>query len=235
MKLNEQLSRSIVAAKDKKTLSLIFDMDDYERRHAQAINQAIAKCRELNGHFGLNVFIIPGMLDAQQVKAVHDVPGLVPCLHGFFHKPKECQGWTRDMANKALTWAEKAQFNKVFRAPFWETSDGLYEAIRERQWVIADHPKKVEKARSNGLAEWQIYIPAYGMDTLLQMSDWEIWSLDGLVKLHGHPKHLEAMIKVVGRLMSIDAIVPTFRSIWKNQRELKGKYDGPDPDNQRRV
>ena len=63
-------------------------------------------------------------------------------VHGYAHTPLECRDWDKNIANMILDMADDMGcFVKGFKAPYWETSHGLYDALRERGWWIADHDR----------------------------------------------------------------------------------------------
>jgi len=63
-------------------------------------------------------------------------------LHGYSHTFLECRHWSYDEALRVLMLAEETNvFVKGFKAPYWETSAGLYKALLERGWWIADHDR----------------------------------------------------------------------------------------------
>lgn len=63
-------------------------------------------------------------------------------LHGFHHTMLECAGWDKATALRALDWAEETGiFVRGFKGPYWAMSIGTYEALQERGWWVADHPK----------------------------------------------------------------------------------------------
>jgi len=73
-------------------------------------------------------------------------PWMEFAVHGYTHTYLECQYWSYEDAERVLRIAEEMGcFVKGFKAPYWETSMGLYQALRERGWWIADHPRNEEK------------------------------------------------------------------------------------------
>lgn len=204
-------------------MHIVIDIDDYEACHASEIQNAIKKCIAIDGRFKLNVFAIPGMMKAEQIIEMLAVEGLIPCLHGFFHRQGECLTWTKDMAVAALLWAERAGFHKVFRAPYWQMSDGLYEALADRKWIIADHPNNKETLVRFGCIR-NGYFHNHDLETVAKMSEADIWWMKDPLKIHGHIKQIACLEKFVKKLSSIELINPTFLSITKFMRSVRCQY-----------
>jgi len=83
-------------------------------------------------------------------------PWLEFAVHGWRHTFLECRDWSKADALEVLQRAETlAVYARVFKAPYWETSPGLYDAIAERGWVIADHPRN-DALRPAGLRVYHL-------------------------------------------------------------------------------
>lgn len=86
-------------------------------------------------------------------------PWLEFALHGWDHSYLECRTWDRYRAINVLLWAEATGiFVKGFRAPYWETSRGLYQALLERGWWIGDHDRN-DAARPAALPVYKLDHP----------------------------------------------------------------------------
>lgn len=95
--------------------------------------------------FRATLFCIPMGTSRPMLNILKGMGWLEPAVHGWRHRPLECKNWTKDWSLEVLRACEKAGFAKVFRAPHWEINDNLYQALLERDWICADHPKN--KAR----------------------------------------------------------------------------------------
>lgn len=180
---------------------IIFDLDDwlYEHTHLGTLDSlhTVTGCK-------VTLFTIPVPMNPehqlcstydyvptfhQTVSYLRDLkltrPWMEFALHGYTHMFLECKNWTKRDACDILILAEKSGvFVKGFKAPYWETSHGLYTALLERGWWIADHDRNdgtrpielpVYKVRagsvhghvhdigSNGLREaWDVYAKMRG-------------------------------------------------------------------------
>lgn len=200
--------------KYEKKVRYVIDIDDYEGTHLPEFKEAVDKCHKYDDRFRVNIFAIPGMMTGGNVVEMLSDQRLIPCLHGYFHTQGECLNWTKDMALRALLWAENAGFQKVFRPPYWEISDGVYEAILERKWTIADHRKNGERILKHGLFK-RAYFYEHDLVTVGKMGEKEIWNLPDPVKIHGGVKHLDSLVSFMEKLSNIGLILPTFMSIFR--------------------
>lgn len=112
-------------------------------------------------------------------------PWMEFAVHGYAHTFLECKHWNIQTAHNVLRIAEEmGVFVKGFKAPYWETSPGLYAALLDRGWWIADHDRNdgvrphdlpvykirdnsihghVQDIGSNGLKEsWDKYVKMRG-------------------------------------------------------------------------
>jgi hypothetical protein len=105
----------------------------------------------------------PGRSFDEHVSWLRGVKVLRPwvefAVHGWDHRYLECRDWgklkTIDILNQA--W-ESGVFIRGFKAPYWETSKGLYEGLIYRDWWIADHVKNKDK-RPAGLRVYELDRP----------------------------------------------------------------------------
>lgn len=128
----------------------IFDLDDF--RDGNANLELLDRLKLRVPDLKLTLFTIP--CPAGSTAEAHAVwlrevrarrPWIEYAVHGWRHTDLECASWTLGQARIYLQRCEKLGiYVKVFRAPYWETSLGLYQAILERDWVIADHPRNAE-------------------------------------------------------------------------------------------
>ncbi len=117
------------------------DLDDFCER-----NDKLSLLRQLRTEipqFVVTLFVIPrynssGFLE--MVRNCYPWIDLVP--HGWDHNTsRECQDWTYDQCVKYLDRVEKMGiFTRGFKAPGWQISDGMYRALLERDYWVADQP-----------------------------------------------------------------------------------------------
>lgn len=120
---------------------LIVDADDFSEQ-----NHRLDLLLELKARipgFRITLFTIPGLSSpafVQSVRTKYDWIDLA--AHGKFHATNyECLHWTCKQSREYLDWIEAVYgdlFTKGFRAPGWQVSDGLYQALDERGWWCAD-------------------------------------------------------------------------------------------------
>ena len=83
-------------------------------------------------------------------------PWIELAMHGLHHDYLECSHWDQPRSlTHLLAVEETGIFVPGFKAPYWETSPGLYAALIERNWWIADHPKNISK-RPAGLRVYEL-------------------------------------------------------------------------------
>ena len=126
---------------------LILDFDDFSEKNRGIFYLEILK--KINPKFKVTLFTVPDKTSDKFIRLVeqyYDYIELVP--HGYFHSYKECAGWDYELANKRLDEIEDRFSIKGFKAPFWETSKGLYAALSERGYWIADHDRN-DRTRPN--------------------------------------------------------------------------------------
>ncbi len=121
----------------------IVDFDDFEDKNTGF--ELLLRLKKLESNFKATLFSIPMGVTLPTIEKVKEMGWLELAVHGWNHGHKECENWTKAWALQVLEGCEQAGFAKVFRAPHWATSQNLYEALLERGWVCADHPKNVSK------------------------------------------------------------------------------------------
>lgn len=76
-----------------------------------------------------------------------DYPFIELGVHGYKHVQNEANVKTVEEANELLDKSERllteagVTFKKIFRAPFWQMSDQMVEALIARGYVVAHHPR----------------------------------------------------------------------------------------------
>jgi hypothetical protein len=149
----------------------VFDLDDFcQPNHELELLDLLA---DRTPGFKVTLFSIPYPVTPEFVRAGNTVPTLKAieqwfawvrmsrtyielALHGWHHTFKECGSWTKRAAIEALVWAEATGlFVKGFKAPYWEISPPVYEALLERGWWVADHERN-RAMRPPGLRVYEI-------------------------------------------------------------------------------
>lgn len=115
--------------------------------------------------FKASLFTIPGLCSDAFLDEIRKIEWIRMYPHGWLHStPRECQHWSYMDSIDYLTKIERYGFGKVFKAPGWQISDGMYNSLLERGYMVADQAYN-DSRRPSGL-------PAY--------------ILDSGEKIHGH-------------------------------------------------
>ncbi len=87
----------------------------------------------------VNLFTIPGRCTNNFLSEVCKLHWVDMIPHGFVHKTsRECQNWTYAESIDYLDWVEDFGFTRGYKSPGWQTSDGLFQALAERNYWVAD-------------------------------------------------------------------------------------------------
>jgi len=84
-------------------------------------------------YFKVNLFTIPSQCSERFLMYIMDIKWIQICLHGLEHKHNE------DINDKALKILTPA-FTKIYRAPYWQLSDVMYERLKKLKYKIMLHP-----------------------------------------------------------------------------------------------
>lgn len=127
---------------------VIVDLDDFGDRFATEWDELRSLAAEFEG-FKVSLFTIPTTLSTSMADRVLSEGWAQLCLHGELHVRHECEGWSVEKARAQLAaWP----YTKVFKAPYWESSPALHQAVEEdSSWAIAEHPKHRAKLRGRAL------------------------------------------------------------------------------------
>lgn len=76
---------------------------------------------------------------ARHVRPGHKVIGVDLIPHGYRHTTsRECQDWSYEGSREYLEYVLFLGFTRGFKAPGWQISDGMYEALVEFDFWVAD-------------------------------------------------------------------------------------------------
>lgn len=119
---------------------MIVDLDDFSPKNHRA--DLLYRLKEINPDFRVTLFAIPA---EGQLYMPRDWVEQVP--HGFWHGDPatdggECRDWPYERAVSFIEDIEAAQtidvWERGFKAPGWQISDGCYQAFLEAGWWVAD-------------------------------------------------------------------------------------------------
>jgi hypothetical protein len=155
---------------------VILDLDDFcEEQHS--LDLLFRLRGEIPG-FRATLFTIPKRSGLGFVKGIQELDWLDLVPHGYLHATsRECEHWTYEYSLQYLDWVEHFGFTKGFKAPGWQISDGMYQALAERGYWVAD--------QAYNDARRPPQLPAYTLAP-------EQVALEGeeVIKIHGHIGHL---------------------------------------------
>lgn len=120
---------------------IIVDLDDFCEDNS-ATKEAIVMLFRLKDkipEFKVNLFTIPGRCGQGFIEAARKLDWVDLIPHGMFHATsRECEHWTYEHSCLYLDWLSQYGWTKGFKSPGWQTSDGLFQALAERGYWVAD-------------------------------------------------------------------------------------------------
>ena len=137
--------------------AICFDLDDYADTARWAWPYLDKLYAMSEGRLKLTLFAIPAFTSEAALWDARSRPWIELAVHGWDHRPAECESWTEEQTVEKLTDAVKRLDGcvTVFRAPFWQTGPGLYAGLHAHGWAVADHPRNLEK-HPHGLAQYTL-------------------------------------------------------------------------------
>ena len=150
---------------------IYLDLDDFCETNSSL--ELLKRLKEEIPGFRVNLFTIPGLCTPVWLSWVQQAYGswvdLIP--HGWAHTtPRECESWDASQCDRYFDWLGRnyPTLTQGWKAPGWQISGAMFQALRRRNWWLADQPYNRER-RPQGL---------------------RIYELDSPNKLHGHIGHL---------------------------------------------
>jgi len=148
---------------------VLLDLDDFCEGNSRLHELCLLR-RQIPG-FKVTLFTIVGRCSPAYLSAIASLDWIDLVPHGEMHETsRECQGWTYDRSVRYLDWVEPLGLTRGFKAPGWQISDGMYQALLERDWWVADQEYN-DGRRPAGLRN---YVLGRGEN----------------VQIHGHVGHL---------------------------------------------
>lgn len=126
---------------------ILCDADDFceDNNRLDVLNYI----KDRNQDFKISLFTIPGRCSPNFLEMARQIDWIRMYPHGWTHDtPRECQNWTYEQSKEYLDKIDG--FGKVFKAPGWQISDGMYQALLERGYAVADQHYNDER-RPKGL------------------------------------------------------------------------------------
>ncbi len=113
---------------------VIFDADDmHDNNHRLDLLWQLKRANRL---FRMTAFAVPGLCSDRFLATLPD--WIEVAAHGWMHPdPYECVNWTKEQTEQVLDHLHP-RFVHLWKSPGWQISDGTYEALLERDWMVAD-------------------------------------------------------------------------------------------------
>jgi len=144
----------------------IVDCDDFCDENSDW--PLILKLKSAVPNLKLNLFTIPGKCSWLFIEEMRRIEWINLIPHGHIHSTsRECENWSYEVASFHLKSLEKEGWIRGFKAPGWQTSDGLFRALADRGWWVAAQEYDRER------------IPP----------ELRVYYLDSPYKIHGHIGH----------------------------------------------
>lgn len=85
-------------------------------------------------YFKVNLFAIPANFHSSFCAYVKTLNWINICVHGFYHKHNE------EVSKKTLEKDLQPWFAPIYRAPFWQLSNKMYNRLKKLGYKIMLHP-----------------------------------------------------------------------------------------------
>ena len=86
-------------------------------------------------YFKVNLFAVPSQnVNKKWLEYIWSIDWIQLCVHGYYHKNNE------DVPENKLKVLPAQGYAKVYRAPFWQLSDDMYERLTKLGYKIMIHP-----------------------------------------------------------------------------------------------
>lgn len=145
----------------------ICDFDDFCQGNDQL--RILKQIKQEIPNFKATLFTIPGRCSDSWFSEMKKLNWIDMVPHGFLHPtPRECEDWDYAQSKHYLKSIEQFGLTKGFKAPGWQISDGMYQALLEEGYWVADQ--------------------AYNNDR--RPKELKAYILDSGNKIHGHIGHL---------------------------------------------
>jgi len=118
---------------------MYIDADDFhEGNHRLELLKLI---KEKIPNFKISLFTVPMLCSAEWLNEMRKIEWIDMIPHGEYHPdPYECSEWTYKQSKEYLRRIEPLGLTKGFKAPGWQISHGMYKALLEGGYWVADQP-----------------------------------------------------------------------------------------------
>jgi len=123
----------------QKKAEKIMDFDDFSETNNRL--DLLLELKKEIPQLKVTLFTIPGQSSLEFCqKIVNDYDWIELALHGDIHSYLECIYWNR---KKSIAYLEKYEkwgcFKKIFKAPYWKGSKGLYQVLKSNKYILAEN------------------------------------------------------------------------------------------------
>lgn len=136
-KLNTGWLGITMSSTANETEYVVLDLDDFYQS-----NNRLELLFQINSTipvFRVNLFTVPGRCSWHFIEEVRKISWINMIPHGFNHiTNRECEHWPYPDSVNYLVALEEEGWTRGFKAPGWQISDGMYQALLERDWWVAD-------------------------------------------------------------------------------------------------
>lgn len=115
---------------------VIIDADDFHEG-----NSKLDVLERLHGETGMkfNLFTVVGLCSVTFIRKIQKIEWIDMIPHGWMHPtPRECEKWTYQECFNYLWKINEYGLTKGFKAPGWQISDGMYRALMDFNYWVAD-------------------------------------------------------------------------------------------------
>lgn len=117
---------------------MVVDLDDFSEDNER--EDLLFELRRANHKFKCTLFAVPGRGSLEFWQKWKAVSWVELAVHGWRHeKVDECIEWSEEqMLELMRDPLVESLFEKGFKSPGWQTSDGVYAALLKSGWWVAD-------------------------------------------------------------------------------------------------
>lgn len=133
-----------------KIKEVVLDLDDIQ---CDTPMEQLLMMKEHYPGFKVSCFVAPlhkgllnGSIEESKIKEwaemLNDLDWVEVCAHGLAHRFREVEISKKEA--KKLVWAVEKMFkriglnySKIWKSPFWQTSDDAYRVLRDKKYVVA--------------------------------------------------------------------------------------------------
>jgi hypothetical protein len=157
----------------------IVDADDFCESNTEM--DVLLKIKEVVPEFKITLFTIVGLCSGRFFAEMSQLDWIDLVPHGLYHPhPRECENWAYIRCCRYLDLVDIVGITKGFKAPGWQISDGMYEALLERGYWVADQ----EYNNSRRPPALKAYLLDSPNKLHFHIGRWNDHNLDNQISLH---------------------------------------------------